>query len=261
MPDADPRSRALPSIHESSALFLDFDGTLAEIAPTPDAVRTAPGLVDNLAALSGALGGALAIVSGRSVADLDRLLAPLRPALAAEHGAVVRLADGRLQCSEAPDLGEALRAATQLAHAHPRLFLERKTRSVALHFRGAPELAQTCAQALAAAIEDRPELELLHGKCLVEVRRAGVDKGRAIAALMASAPFSGRQPFFAGDDVTDEAGFAFVQASDGVAIKVGDGETIARHGCESPEALRNWLASSSILTVPARANGAAPRSQ
>lgn len=243
MPNSGPRSSALPSIHESSALFLDFDGTLAELAPTPDAVRTAPGLLDSLATLSGSLGGALAIVSGRSLADLDSLLAPMRPAVAAEHGAVLRLADGRMRFAEAPDLSDALRAASELVRAHPAVVLEPKTMSVALHFRGAPQLAQTCIDVLAATIEDRPELELLHGKCLIEVRRAGIDKGGAIAALMASVPFAGRQPIFAGDDVTDEAGFAFVQDSGGVAIKVGDGDTIAQHACESPEALRDWLAS------------------
>ncbi len=258
MPNSDPRSSVLPSIRESSALFLDFDGTLAELAPTPDAVRTAPGLLDSLAALSGSLGGALAIVSGRSLADLDRLLAPMRPAVAAEHGAVLRLADGRMHCAEAPDLSEALRAGAELARAHPAVVLERKTMSVALHFRGAPQLAQSCIDAMAATIEDRPELELLHGKCLVEVRRAGIDKGRAIAALMSSPPFAGRQPIFAGDDVTDEAGFSFVQQSGGVAIKVGDGDTVARHACESPEALRGWLASAASATSSASIASASP---
>lgn len=254
MPNADSRSGALPSIHASSALFLDFDGTLAELAPTPDAAYTSPGVLDSLATLSSALGGALAIVSGRSLADLDRLLAPLRLAAAAEHGAVLRFADGRMHFAEAPDLSDALHAGSELARAHPAVVLERKTMSVALHFRGAPHLAQTCIDTLAATIDDRPELELLHGKCLVEVRRAGIDKGSAIAALMASAPFAGRQPIFAGDDVTDEAGFAFVQESGGVAIKVADGHTIARHACESPEALRDWLASAasraSIASAP-----------
>lgn len=252
MPTSDPRSAALPPIRESSALFLDFDGTLAELAPTPDAVRTAPGLVDSLAALCASLDGALAIVSGRPVADLDRFLAPLRPALAAEHGAVLRLPDGRIKCAQAPDLRKPVQAGSALARKHPELVLERKTTSVALHYRGAPQLAQSCIDAMAATVEHRPELELLHGKCLVEVRLAGVDKGRAIAALMANEPFRGRQPIFAGDDVTDEAGFAFVQAAGGVAIKVGDGATLARHACESPEALRGWLASAAAAAASAR---------
>lgn len=238
-----PHETPLPPILESNALFLDFDGTLTELASRPDAVRTAPGLVESLAALNAALGGALAIVSGRPVGDLDRFLAPLRPALAAEHGAVLRLANGHLQSAEPPDLHDAVRAATQLADAHAGVVVERKTTSIALHYRGAPQYARACIDALAGAIALRPELELLHGKCVVEVRRAGIDKGRAIAALMDHEPFAGRQPIFAGDDVTDESGFAFVQAAGGVAIKVGDGTTVARHACESPEALRRWLAS------------------
>ena len=243
MPISDPRSTVLPPIRESSALFLDFDGTLAELAPSPDAVRIAPGLVESLAALSASLGGALAIVSGRPVADLDRFLAPLRLALAAEHCAVLRWSDGRTHCAAPPDLRDAVQAAAELARAHPSVFLEHKAMSVALHYRGAPQFAQTCIDALAATVERRPDLELLHGKCVVEVRRAGVDKGRAIAALMASEPFRGRSPIFAGDDVTDEAGFAVVQEAGGVAIKVGDGATLARHACASPAALRGWLAS------------------
>lgn len=252
MPISDPRSAALPPIRESSALFLDFDGTLAELAPSPEAVRTAPGLVESLAALSASLGGALAIVSGRPVADLDRFLAPLRLALAAEHGAVLRWADGRMHCAAPPDLRDAVRAATELARAHPGVFLEHKSMSVALHYRGAPQFAQTCIDALAATVERRPDLELLRGKCVVEIRRAGVDKGRAIAALMASEPFRGRLPIFAGDDVTDEAGFAVVQQAGGVAIKVGDGASLAQHACESPEALRGWLASAASGAMATR---------
>lgn len=251
MPTNDPRRVALPTIRESSALFLDFDGTLAELAPRPDAVRTAPGLVDSLAALNAVLGGAMAIVSGRPVDDLDRFLAPLRPALAAEHGAVLRLADGRVERAASPELREITQAAVKLAHACPGVVVERKATSIALHFRDAPELGQACVDTLKAAIAHRPELELLHGKCLVEVRRAGIDKGRAIASLMSSEPFTGRQPIFAGDDVTDEAGFAYVQAAGGLAIKVGDGESLARHRCASPESLRHWLAAAGAA-APAR---------
>ena len=246
------RITRLPTISDADALFLDFDGTLAELAPRPDAVRTATGLVDSLAALSTTLGGALAIVSGRPVDDLDRFLAPLRPALAAEHGAVLRLADGQLRCAQPPDLREVARAASALAAAHAGVVVERKTTSVALHYRAAPHDAQRCIDTLSTAIAGRPELELLHGKCVVEVRRAGVDKGRAIAELMAVAPFAGRRPIFAGDDVTDESGFAYVQRAGGVAIKVGDGDTQARHVCESPQALRAWLASSVALPAAGR---------
>lgn len=236
----------LPSLHAEAALFLDFDGTLAEIAPRPDAVRTAPELVAILGALSTRLGGALAIVSGRPIADLDRFLAPLRPALAAEHGALLRFPDGSIQRCEPPDLREAVHAARGLIERHEGegLVLEEKSAAVALHYRGAPRLEAQCHDAFAAIVARHPDLELLRGKCLVEIKRAGVDKGGAIASLMGRAPFAGRQPIFAGDDVTDETGFARVQAMGGHGIKVGDGATVATHTCESPEALRRWLAAS-----------------
>lgn len=231
----------LPPIHDATALFLDFDGTLAEIAPRPDAVRTAPELATILAALSARLGGALAIVSGRPVADLDRFLAPLRPALAAEHGAVLRFTDGSTQRCEPPDLHEAVLAGRTLVARHEGLVLEEKSAAVALHYRGAPRLAGLCRDTFAAIVARDSGLDLLHGKCLVEVKRAGVDKGGAIASLMAREPFAERQPIFAGDDVTDEAGFARVRTMGGYGIKVGDGATLATHTCESPEALRRWL--------------------
>ncbi|MCL4182567.1 MAG: trehalose-phosphatase [Burkholderiaceae bacterium] len=231
----------LPPIHAATALFLDFDGTLAEIAPRPDAVRTAPELATILGALNTRLGGALAIVSGRPVVDLDHFLAPLRPALAAEHGAVLRFADGSMQRCEPPDLREAVLAARTLAARHEGLVLEEKSAAVALHYRGAPRLAGLCHDTFAAVVARHSGLDLLHGKCLVEIKPAGVNKGGAIAALMAREPFAERQPIFAGDDVTDEAGFARVQAMGGYGIKVGDGATLAMHTCESPEALRRWL--------------------
>lgn len=232
----------LPPIRDTTALFLDFDGTLAELAPTPGAVRTAIGLTEILGALSTRLDGALAIVSGRPIADLDRFLAPLRPVLAAEHGAVMRLADGSVCRSGAPDLREAVRAARELVTRHQGLLLEEKSTTLALHYRGAPELASLCGATLDSIVARHPELDLLHGKCVVEIKPSGIDKGTAIATLMARQPFAARQPVFAGDDVTDEAAIARVQAMGGLGIKVGSGATSAMHSCASPEALRQWLA-------------------
>jgi trehalose 6-phosphate phosphatase len=233
----------LPPIADRHALFLDFDGTLAELAPTPDSVRVAPELIPTLAALSATLDGALAVVSGRRIADLDHFLSPLRPALAAEHGAQLRFADGHEQRAEPPDLAEVLDAARRLAAVHEGLLVEQKSAAVALHYRAAPHLGELCHDTLDSAVAARPGLQLLHGKFVLEVKPAGIDKGSAIARLMASAPFAGRQPVFAGDDVTDEAGFAWVQAAGGVAIKVGEGPTLALHACESPAQVREWLQS------------------
>ena len=187
------------------------------------------------------LGGALAIVSGRPIAALDRFLEPWRPVVAAEHGGLLRLADGTLCSPPPPDLTAVHAAADALAGAHPGLFLERKTATLALHYRSAPQLERLCKQTLSRLIDGDASLELLEGKYVVEVKPAGTNKGRAISMLMRKAPFSGRQPLFVGDDVTDEAGFRSAQALGGAGIKVGAGETAALHRCESPQSVRAWL--------------------
>lgn len=243
----------LPSITRDTALFLDFDGTLADLAPAPDAVRVEHGLVSTLAALYEALEGALAIVSGRRLCDIDHFLAPLHLPAAFEHGSQLRRPDGSLISLAAPDLAEALAAAQALARRHPGLLVEPKLASVALHYRHAPELESQCRKALAEVVTRSPALELTTGKCVLEVKQAGVDKGRAIELFMAEAPFAGRQPLFAGDDVTDEAGFAAVRRLGGLAVKVGTGPSGAQFECDSPQALRAWLQFSTrrVGTAPA----------
>ena len=227
----------------SSALFLDFDGTLVPLAETPDAIAPDPALIPMLARLQGLLGGALAIVTGRQVEALDHFLAPLHLPAACEHGLQRRDACGRLHPQASAMPGTVLQLCNALAAAHPRLLVEHKRSSVALHYRRAPELAALCLDTLSRALRHLPRLELLHGKCVLEVRPAGVDKGRAIAAFLREEPFAGRTPVFAGDDVTDESGFAVVQAHGGMAIKVGEGASGARHRLDSPQAVHAWLQS------------------
>lgn len=231
----------LPSITRDTALFLDFDGTLADLAPEPDAVRVEHGLVSTLAALYEALEGALAIVSGRRLHDIDRFLAPLHLPAAFEHGSQLRRADGAMVNLATPDLSDAVNVAQALAHRHPGLLAEPKLASVALHYRHAPELESLCRAALAEVVARSPTLELVAGKCVLEIKQAGIDKGRAIEIFMGEAPFAHRRPLFAGDDVTDEAGFAAVQRLHGVAVKVGAGPSVAQFSCASPQALRAWL--------------------
>jgi trehalose 6-phosphate phosphatase len=226
---------------QGTALFLDFDGTLADLAPQPEAVQIAGDLVPMLRDLSSHLGGALAIVSGRPLHDLDQFLSPLRLPAAAEHGAQRRQVDGRVLGMTPPDLEATLRAARALAGRHPGLRLEIKTATVALHYRHAPELESLCLQVLSGAVGDTPGVELLRGKFVFEVKPTGVSKGTAIAAFMHEAPFAGRVAVFAGDDVTDEAGFSVVQSMGGFGVKVGEGATLANHRCASPTALRQWL--------------------
>lgn len=225
----------------STALFLDFDGTLADLAPQPEAVRVADDLVPLLRLLYGRVEGALAIVSGRRLSDLDGFLDPLRLPCAAEHGAQRRLADGQLINPSPPDLRRAVQAATALAAQHAGLRVEIKNAAVALHYRHAPELEILCQQVMTEAVATSTGVELLSGKFVFEIKPAGVSKGTAIAAFMRNAPFEGRIPLFAGDDVTDEAGFSVAQGLGGFGIKVGEGNTVARYRCPSPGALRQWL--------------------
>lgn len=225
----------------AAALFLDFDGTLADLAPRPDAVRVDPGLRPTLARLQLALDGALALVSGRTQADLDPLLAPLQLPTAFEHGAVRRQTHQRLFVEPCPPLQGALAAARALVEQHPGLVMEHKSHSVALHYRLAPHLEGLCRDQMGQAIGGDTALQLLQGKAVVEVKSASVDKGKAIEAFLQEPPFKGRLPVFAGDDVTDEVGFQRVQQLGGIGIKVGDGPSCASHRVADPQALRQWL--------------------
>jgi len=226
-----------------SALFLDFDGTLTDIAPRPDAVVIDDALPGLLTQLHQRLGGALAVVTGRAQADIEPMLAPLRASLPAayEHGAVRRNANQVLTVAPPPALDRALAAAQSLADQHPGLIVERKRGSVALHFRLAPALASTCVAAMTEVARQGAGLQLLHGKAVVEVKSAQVGKDLAVEAFMAEAPFAGRRPVFVGDDVTDEPAFIAVQRLGGDGVKVGHGETAAAHRIESPACLRQWL--------------------
>ncbi len=224
------------------ALFLDFDGTLADLAERPEAVRVEPGLVSLLERLQAQLDGALAIVTGRPIADIDHFLQPLRLPVAGIHGAQGRHADGRGWQLPPPALGAVEAVVRELLALDSGLQLERKAVALALHYRRAPHLAERCLQHLQVAVAASPGLELLQGKCVLEVKPAGVSKGRAIERFLAEPPFLGRQPAFAGDDVTDEAGFDTVLRLGGQALKVGDGPTRAPHRLDNPAALHQTLA-------------------
>ncbi|CAN5274847.1 trehalose-phosphatase [soil metagenome] len=230
-----------PQLTPDAALFLDFDGTLVALAETPEAIEVPPALVSLLTDLQTLLGGALAIVSGRQIDMLDRFLAPLRLPAAGEHGVQRRDAAGKMKEQHPPELTAVLDAANALAGIHPGLLVERKHAAIALHYRLAPDLETVCHDVMARVIEGQPHLELLHGKFVFEVKPAGVNKGVAIDAFMQEAPFAGRRPVFAGDDTTDETGFAVVQPRGGVAIKVGTGPTLAHHRVDSPLAVYEWL--------------------
>jgi len=239
------RRRTPPLVHAGAALFLDLDGTLFELAPTPDRVAADPALHPLLIALAQRLDGALALVTGRALADVDRLLAALPLPVAALHGASRRRVDGVVQshASAAHD-DPALRAElTELATRHRGLRFEDKGMAFALHYREAPALASFAHRTLRrhAARATPSPWALQRGKGIVELRPHGYDKGTAIAAYMEEPPFAGRVPMFVGDDVTDEAGFAAVNAMRGHAIKVGRGPTCAAYRLPGVAAVREWL--------------------
>ncbi len=225
----------------ATALFLDFDGTLADLAPRPHEVQVDPDLRPTLVRLQADLNGALALVSGRAQSDLDPFLSPLQLPTAFEHGAVRRRADNTIAVAPLPLLDASLATARTLVDLHPGLLMEHKSHSVALHYRLAPELEGLCREHMTQAIADDPSLQLLQGKAVVEVKSVDVSKGVAIAAFLREAPFLGRLPVFAGDDVTDEAGFRVVQQLGGIGIKVGSGPSCASHRMPNPQALLRWL--------------------
>ncbi len=233
---------------ERSALFLDFDGTLADLAPRPDAVVVPAELAPLLDRLHDRLNGALALVTGRAREDVEPMLSPWRWPAAFEHGALRESAHGAFEQARPLGLAAALQAARAIAAQHDGLLVEEKRTSMALHFRLAPALEALCVTTLATVVADDPELQLLRGKAVVEVKSVRVSKGKAIESFMQEAPFAGREPLFAGDDVTDEAGFEVVQRLGGTGIKVGHGPTCARVRCPTPHALRAWL--SQALHVP-----------
>lgn len=228
-------------IHPASALFLDFDGTLVDLAPQPEAVIVPPNLTRTLVALREYLGGALALISGRPIAQIDGFLRPLVLPIAGVHGAERRTAAGELALLRTHPLEHLEEVAAELVAQHPRLRIETKRGSVALHYRQAPELEQICLHAMQAAVQESPGMTLLRGKMVAEAKPGGASKGNAIEAFLQEAPFAGRTPIFVGDDVTDEVGFATVQRLQGLGVKVGEGASAAWHRVESAAALRDQL--------------------
>ena len=211
-----------------AALFLDVDGTLIPIAETPDAVVLEPASLELLARLEKALQGAVALVSGRAVADLDRLFAPLRLPSAGLHGLQRRDAAGKLHeegddLRGEPDYAELSARLERFAAAHPGVLIEDKQAAIALHYRRAPTAAEPARALLQEMLCDRRDrLALVPGKMVFEIKPVAADKGVAIGALMAEAPFAGRRPIFIGDDVTDEDGFRIVNDLGGLSVRVGD---------------------------------------
>jgi trehalose 6-phosphate phosphatase len=223
-------------------LFLDVDGTLLDIAPTPDSVRVDAALVDLLRDLDRAFDGALALISGRPIVDVDDLFEPLFLSVAGVHGCERRDAFGHWYrpAFVGAEL-EPIRRDLQeyLPQLHGTL-LEDKGCALAVHFRQAPHLEEKLRLRLCALLSRTREYELLDGDHVIEIKPVAHNKATAIEAFMQEAPFAGRSPVFIGDDVTDLDGFAAVRRFSGQAISVGDRVIADRH-LESPTAVREWL--------------------
>lgn len=244
-----------PAPGAACAYFLDFDGTLVDIAQSPVAVRANGRLRKIIESLRASSGGAVALITGRAVADIDRIFPGIRLAVAGQHGIERRTVQGRTirHPFSARRLDPARRALAAAAARHAGLWLEDKGLSVALHYRRAPQLAsyahrlaRTAARSLGASHGVR------RGKRVVEIGPAGRDKGTAIEAFMREPPFRGRVPVFLGDDVTDEFGFAAVNRLGGHSIKIGRGASAARWRLRDVAAVRSWLLSGHPLPTVIR---------
>ena len=226
------------------ALFLDVDGTLLEIRNNPSDVSADASLVGLLEACFESLGGALALVSGRSVAEVDRIFAPAVFPVAGAHGAELRIDGGEIVTVAHDPLPEdALAPIRALAAAHEGLLLEHKRGGVSLHYRRAPELESECRELVTRVMADIGDsFRLIAGKMVFEVAPCAYDKGAAIRTFLENSPFAGRVPIFLGDDVTDEDGFRVVNELSGMSIRIGDIErSAARYRLDDVAAVRPWL--------------------
>ena len=230
-----------PEIDMNWALFLELDGTLLDIATTPDAVVVPTDLRDVLKTASTTLDGALAIVSGRLLAEVDALLAPLTLPSAGEHGATIRMPDGSMDEIDMRIPYEWVQALTDATESMEGVLIERKTHGVVAHFRNAPRFEKHLRALASKLIAKATAFEIVEAKMAIEIHPRTVSKARAVDRLMASAPFAGRVPVFVGDDVADLDGFKAVERRGGIALDVFD------HFAGRPQEVREWLGAFALV--------------
>ena len=238
------RLRGLPQPDPGWAWFLDVDGTLAELAPSPDLARVHEVMRARLEQLRVASGGAVAFVSGRPIAEVDELLGARHHVVAGLHGLERRDARGTLWRHEADSasLQRARDRIVSIVASQPELLLEDKGATIALHYRAAPALASFAHRVMREARQVAGEAFMVQrGKLVVELKPAGHDKGSAVETFMREPPFRGRCPVYVGDDATDEHAFMVVNAVGGHSVKVGRGASHARWRLPDVAAVREWL--------------------
>jgi trehalose 6-phosphate phosphatase len=228
-----------------TAIFLDIDGTLLDIAPTPLEVNVSDALRETLASLFATFGGAVAFVSGRPVAEMDRLFVPLRMPAVGGHGAEIRFApNSDTHRSKIATLDDELRAAfARISRIGEGVLIEDKGYSLAIHYRLAPELGGEIMKGVTSICKNErcDSLEILPGKLVIEIKPGGYDKGTGLREMMSVPPFTGRKPIFIGDDITDNAAFAVLPDYGGTGFSVGGIVPGASFNFDGPQDVRRWL--------------------
>ena len=231
-----------PLVRARHALFLDFDGTFVDFAPTPEAVRLRPGSSELLERVRDQLGGALALVSGRRTADLDGFLAPLQLPASGLHGQEFRPAPGDVRRrAPTPDFDEARRRLLHRLRPDDPLLLEDKGGGLVLHFRLHPEQRERAKKLAEETVAGLSDLHALEGHAIYEIRQRGISKALALQLFAGEPPFAGRLPVFVGDDSTDEDGFRAAAEAGGFGVKVGPGVTEAAYRLKDVTAVHDWL--------------------
>ena len=241
----------MPPVGDNTALFLDIDGTLLDLARTPDQVKVPRDLIKALERLTQRLSGALAFVSGRSLESIDRLFAPFRPAAIGAHGGEIRSADGDVAKSQ-PLSEKVAEVFTGLADNIPGLVLEDKRCALALHYRLAPEAQPVLISAMEkhAKLFEGEKVRILHGKAVIEALPMGVDKGSAVLELAQQKPFAGRAVLFGGDDTTDLDVFRVLPRLGGRGFSVGRQFPGADYVFGTPRDVRHWLLNVAGVAAP-----------
>ncbi len=228
-----------------TAILLDIDGTLLDIAPRPHDVHVSDDLRNTLTRLNTRLGGALALISGRSLSDIDYIFEPLRLAAVGGHGAEIRpAANAESYRMQSAPLDPALKKRfAEIAELDSGIIIEDKDYSLAIHYRLAPQLGGAVIRSVAAICDKFgcDGLSILPGKSVIEIKPRGFDKGSGLQQLMTAPPFTGRKPVFVGDDITDEAAFAVLPRFSGIGISVGGIVPGATFNFDGPKDVRLWL--------------------